>query len=223
MMGPIILLSLLIHFGDYYYVGYDFQRRHKGMSSRFSVISDKDMKLWRYLCLYPRTGNKGGIFYVTYDIERLSIIHQVFEIALIAILFLYSSTGAISPLKTFYIVLFGSVAPFTCVLFWVFKLGEKVFALPNNPLMPETEKKKHIRNWLRYFPEERFSCKIQQNQKSGFLWKRTELVLNVFDLKTGEKITSQVILREEKYRYLNERITTIIKKDKFKLEESSLP
>ena len=211
-MIPLVVLSLVIHFGLYYYVGYDFQRRHQSMSSRFSVISPEEMGFWRHLCRYPKNGRKHGAFYVTYDMERLTILHFLFDLVLIITLSLLSDKGVISPLTAFYIVLFGSELTFVLLLLAIFKLGEKVFALPDASV-PEAEKKKHIRNCIRRYPEEQYSCEVQKNQKNGLLWQTTEHILNVTDRETGELVASQTILREEWYRYLEGCVTTFLGKE----------
>ena len=206
-MVALIILSLIIHFGLYYYVGYDFQRRHQSMSSRFAMISPEDMGFWRRLCFYPKNGRNRGAFFVTYDIERLTILHLLFDLVLIATLSLLSFKGVISPLTAFYIVLFGSELTFALLVLAVFLLGEKVFALPDTSV-PEAEKKKHIRNCIRQYPEEKYTCEVQQHQENGLLWQKTEHILNVTDRETGKLVASQTILKEEWYRYLEGCITT---------------
>ena len=210
-MLPLLIISLILHFGDYYYVGYDFQRRHLSMSSRFAAISPEDMGFWRHLCRYPKDGRNQGAYLVTYDIERLTILHLLFDLVLIAVLSLLSRLEIISPLTSFYIVFFGSELAFSLVLLVFFKLGEKVFALPTNAV-PEAEKKKHIRNCIRQYPEEQYTCEVQQHQENGLLWHKTEHILNVTDRDTGESVVSQTILKEERYRYLDGCITTFLGK-----------
>ena len=211
-MIPLIVLSLIIHLGCYYYVGYDFQRRHQSMSSRFAAISSENMGFWRHFCLYPKTGRNRSAYLVTYDIERLTILHQLLDLVLIVILFLLFGAGVISPLTAFIIVLFGSESIFSLLVLAVFKLGEKVFSLPA-AAVSDAEKKKLIRNCIRRYPEDRFSCEVQGNQKNGLLWRTREHILHVTDRETGELITSKPILREEWYRYLEGCITTFLGKE----------
>ena len=217
-MIPLIVLSLIIHFGDYYYVGYVFQRDqqsvgyvfqqdHQSMSSRFAAISPEDMGFWRHLCRYPKSGRNRGAYWVTYDIERLTILHQLFDLVLIAVLSLLSHAEVISPLTAFYIFL-GNELTHSLVTSAVRQFGVIVFKLSENPVVPETEKKKHIRNCIRQYPEEKYTCKVQQHQENGLLWRKTAHILNVTDRETGELVAKQTILKEEWYRYLEGCITT---------------
>lgn len=215
----LIITSVLIHFCEYIFVGYDFQYRHSGelhMGSkgfiinpyRFAVISPEKMGIWRHFCIFP----KDGCYMLTYDIERFTILHFLFEILLIILLFLIVSARCVSLLGAFYIVLFGSELPFSCFLLLLHQLGMKVIDLSEKPAIPEAEKKKHVRNCIRKYPETQFSCKIWQNSKKSLLRQTTDYILCVTNRETGQTVISKTILREERYRYLHESITTFLGK-----------
>ena len=170
-MVALIILSLIIHFGDYYYVGYDFQRRHQSMSSRFAAISPEDMGFWRCLCLYPKNKRNRGAYLVTYDIERLTIMHLLFDLVLIAALSLLSFKGVISPLTAFYIVLFGSELTFALLVLAVFLLGEKVFALPDTSV-PEAEKKNISAIASGSIPRRNIPAKFSSIKKTDYCGKK---------------------------------------------------
>lgn len=218
-----ISTSILFHFCEYIFVGYDFQHRHSGhlhtgskgfivTPYRFAVIPPEKMGIWRHFCIYPKNGNHGGAYLLTYDIERFTICHLLIESLLVVLLSLLSSALCISPLGEFYIIMFGSELPFMCFLLVLYQLGMRIIALSEKPVVSEAEKKQHIRNCVRQYPKEQFSCEIREISKKSLLSQRTDYILYVANREAGEAVTSKTILREERYRYLHESITTFLGK-----------